>query len=118
MSDGPVALPKIRFQLVILLAVLIVNGCLFFAFDFTGALEKRDTDKPQYTVDMQNLLLHHETHLRWPQFRVFEPGLSIFVSAILQTSYRHSMQVLSGLFMLLLVFFFYRYHRLDGKRAF
>ena len=109
---------NLRFQLLVLGALLIVNASLFFAFDFIGALERRDQDAPQFTHDMQNLILHHETNLRWPQFRFLVPALSIGVSAVLGISYRYSMQVLSALFMLLLVVFFFRSSRLDRKRAF
>lgn len=107
-----------RFQLLVLCALVFVNAFLFFAFDFTGALERRDQDAPQYTQNMQNLLLHHETNLRWPQFRFLVPALSIGLSAVLGTSFRYSMQVLSALFMLLLVVFFFRSSRLDRRRAF
>jgi Dolichyl-phosphate-mannose-protein mannosyltransferase len=105
-------------QIIILAAICCVIVITSFSLDFVGALEKTDFDVPFYTVQLQKLILQEPTILSWPLFRVFVPALSIVSSNFLHISYRHSMQLLSLLFMVLIICFIYATNRHSPKTAF
>lgn len=105
-------------HIIILASMCFIIVFAGFSLDFTGALEKTDFDGPFYTVQLQKLILHRQTILAWPLFRVFVPALSIVSSHFLHISYRHSMQLLSPLFMVLIICFIYGANRHSLKTAF
>ena len=105
-------------HIIILASICFIIVLASFSLDFTGALEKTDFDAPFYTIQLQKLILHQQTILAWPLFRVFVPILSIVSSHFLHISFRHSMQLLSLLFMVLVICFIYGVNRHSPKTAF
>lgn len=105
-------------QIVILVALWSIIELTGISFDFIGALQKWDKDINFYTIELQNLILHKQTSLMWPLFRAFVPTLSIATSYLVHISHRHSMELLSRLFMVALVCFFYAANRRSPKTAF
>lgn len=105
-------------QIFILASIGAIITLTTISCDFIGALEKTDSDVSYYTIQLQQLILHRQTNLTWPLFRVFVPALSIVTSYFLHISYRHSMQLLSVLFMVLIVCFIYGTNRNSLKTAF
>jgi 4-amino-4-deoxy-L-arabinose transferase-like glycosyltransferase len=116
--ENRVGLDRLSVQILVLAGLGVVIAASFYFLDFLGALEKTDFDLPYYTVQLQNLILHRQTALTWPLFRVFVPALSIGVSQLFGISLRHAMQLLSVLFMVLLICFIYYVNRRTLKSAF
>jgi 4-amino-4-deoxy-L-arabinose transferase-like glycosyltransferase len=116
--ENRVGLDRPSVQFLVLAGLSVVIAASFYFLDFLGALEKTDFDLPYYTLQLQDLILHRQTALTWPLFRVFVPTLSIGASQLLGISFRHAMQLLSVLFMVLLVCFIYYVNRHRLKSAF
>jgi 4-amino-4-deoxy-L-arabinose transferase-like glycosyltransferase len=116
--ENRVGLDRLSVQILVLAGLGIVIAASFYFLDFLGALEKTDFDLPYYTLQLQDLILHRHTALTWPLFRVFVPALSIGVSRLFGISFCHAMQLLSVLFMVLLICFIYYVNRRTLKSAF
>jgi len=111
-------LDRLSVQVLVLAGLSVVIAASFYFLDFLGALEKTDFDLPYYTLQLQDLILHRQTALTWPLFRVFVPALSIGASRLFGISFCHAMQLLSVLFMVLLICFIYYVNRRTLKSAF
>jgi hypothetical protein len=115
---GLTDLDRPALQIFILASIGAIITLTTISCDFIGALEKTDFDVPFYTIQLQKLVLHQQTELSWPLFRVFVPALSIVTSHVFHISYRHSMQLLSLLFLILIICFIYGINRRSPKTAF